>query len=252
MDEDVRIFLNSERMARASGEWDGSMLDPIEQDRARERAKASDHARWSSAALHAAGPDLPMGHAPLYAEPSLSMTKPTDVPMGPYASHLGLAHSRTLYPPTPPIVSYPGSDLPLPLGGPASRDYFPSSSTGKPAQVPRLVEDSDLVWPPRSRPRVQEMAPEPRDTRKRDKIRPFICLHCSRSFTRKHDLERHARVHSGNRPYVCRVCQKGFPRSDALRRHIRIERATHESYFASKDSDVLVISEREPPPQPGS
>ena len=77
------------------------------------------------------------------------------------------------------------------------------------------------------------------------KSRPFVCSRCSRAFSRKHDLERHARVHSGDRPYVCRVCKKGFPRSDALRRHIRVERDTHESYFASKTSDVLVMSERD-------
>ena len=77
------------------------------------------------------------------------------------------------------------------------------------------------------------------------KNRPFVCSRCSRAFSRKHDLERHARVHSGDRPYVCRVCKKGFPRSDALRRHIRVERDTHESYFASKTSDVLVMSERD-------
>lgn len=58
------------------------------------------------------------------------------------------------------------------------------------------------------------------------KSRPFVCSYCSRAFARKHDLERHARVHSGDRPYVCSECKRGFPRSDALRRHMRVEHGT--------------------------
>lgn len=105
--------------------------------------------------------------------------------------------------------------------------------------------DMSISWLPPSHGPVRPARPEQGQV-KPPKSRPFVCSRCSRAFSRKHDLERHARVHSGDRPYVCRVCKKGFPRSDALRRHIRVERETHESYFASKTSDVLVMSERDP------
>lgn len=82
------------------------------------------------------------------------------------------------------------------------------------------------------------MAPERSRTKPGTKARPFSCSYCSRSFSRKHDLERHSRVHSGVRPYVCRVCHMGFPRSDALRRHIRIERDTHREYWQSDVQDT--------------
>lgn len=49
--------------------------------------------------------------------------------------------------------------------------------------------------------------------------KPYICSYCSRAFSRRHDLQRHARVHTGVKPYHCPCCQKGFARSDARRRH---------------------------------
>ncbi|KAI8072320.1 hypothetical protein BC940DRAFT_233638 [Gongronella butleri] len=53
--------------------------------------------------------------------------------------------------------------------------------------------------------------------------RPYSCTSCSRAFTRKHDLQRHARVHTGVKPYWCVACKKAFARTDALKRHLRME-----------------------------
>ena len=54
-------------------------------------------------------------------------------------------------------------------------------------------------------------------------IRPHQCAVCTRTFARRHDLERHTRVHTGIKPYVCPCCLKAFPRSDARGRHFRNE-----------------------------
>ena len=174
VDEDVRVFLNSERLARATAEREAlpaRLLFP----------PMSDHK----------------------------------------SSTLGESNSRKKESTSPPM------------------------STG----YPRIVEDRDLTWPPVRPPSLLPSGENPavQKTSKDGRDRPFPCLHCSKAFFRKHDLERHARVHSGDRPYVCRVCQKGFPRSDALRRHIRIERESHQVYFPSKDSDVLINIDRDPP-----
>lgn len=59
--------------------------------------------------------------------------------------------------------------------------------------------------------------------------RPYQCHLCSRSFARKHDLQRHIRVHTGDKPYACLCCKKAFARTDALKRHLRMEEVCRTS-----------------------
>ncbi|KAG0360503.1 hypothetical protein BGZ54_009494 [Gamsiella multidivaricata] len=57
-------------------------------------------------------------------------------------------------------------------------------------------------------------------------VRPFVCpaLHCTKAFSRKHDLQRHeASVHKGERNYKCPTCFKPFSRQDGLRRHLVVK-----------------------------
>lgn len=59
--------------------------------------------------------------------------------------------------------------------------------------------------------------------KKSNEGRPYPCSMCKRAFARKHDLQRHIRVHTGDKPYVCPCCKKAFARTDALKRHLRME-----------------------------
>lgn len=47
--------------------------------------------------------------------------------------------------------------------------------------------------------------------------RPFKCDQCSQSFQRKHDLNRHKRIHLAIKPFPCTHCDKEFSRKDALK-----------------------------------
>lgn len=49
------------------------------------------------------------------------------------------------------------------------------------------------------------------------------CGFCTQAFARRHDRDRHQRMHTGEKPYECPQCTKRFMRSDALSRHRLVE-----------------------------
>jgi DNA-directed RNA polymerase subunit RPC12/RpoP len=53
--------------------------------------------------------------------------------------------------------------------------------------------------------------------------RPYVCSTCGAGFVRKHDLNRHEKVHTGIKNYKCPYCDRAFSRNDALSRHLRVE-----------------------------
>ena len=70
---------------------------------------------------------------------------------------------------------------------------------------------------------------QPKHCKKSITGKPFPCYSCKRAFARKHDLQRHIRVHTGDKPYVCPCCKKAFARTDALKRHWGIEETCRNS-----------------------
>ncbi|KAL7638075.1 UNVERIFIED_CONTAM: hypothetical protein RMT77_011700 [Armadillidium vulgare] len=52
--------------------------------------------------------------------------------------------------------------------------------------------------------------------------KPFLCVLCGHTFTRRDNLANHLKTHTGERPYMCPYCQKCFSRKDYLKQHERI------------------------------
>jgi hypothetical protein len=57
------------------------------------------------------------------------------------------------------------------------------------------------------------------------------CDICHKIFSRKYDLIRHRRLHTGDTPYKCKICGQGFTRSDHRDRHIRRTSCGESKYY---------------------
>ena len=58
--------------------------------------------------------------------------------------------------------------------------------------------------------------------RVKDVKKPFSCQFCPATFTRRADVTRHERSHSGVKPFVCEYCPSAFAERTVLVSHMRI------------------------------
>ena len=61
----------------------------------------------------------------------------------------------------------------------------------------------------------------------------YSCKTCRRSFTKRYQMVRHVRTHTGEKPFQCFVCQLSFSRRDILIRHaLKVHGLTKDQFQA--------------------
>lgn len=128
---------------------------------------------------------------------------------------------------TPPNVLAPDSMSSTSFGDTTRSSYYASHNGSGDC----IVDDSTYPCGPPELKTGSVTATAATGTSKPSKglTRECQCPMCPRAFARKHDLQRHIRVHTGVKPYGCPCCQRSFARTDALRRHFRMEETCRSS-----------------------
>ncbi|XP_030002816.1 zinc finger protein 454-like isoform X2 [Sphaeramia orbicularis] len=89
------------------------------------------------------------------------------------------------------------------------------------------TEDSDCDWTETHRSQsgsesVKTIKLVKTDNGLLTKERSFPCSCCGKRFSKKGNLSRHMRYHTGEKPFTCSVCTKSFHVKEHLNRHMRV------------------------------
>lgn len=103
--------------------------------------------------------------------------------------------------------------------GAAKSDQIPTGSNTNPAAASSAPaedglenepqEDDDIDWSPKSQKKTVKV-------KKR-----YVCTDCPFSTSRKSNIERHRRTHTGEKPFPCAVCGFPFGQKSHLKVHMK-------------------------------
>ena len=62
-----------------------------------------------------------------------------------------------------------------------------------------------------------------------EKAKPFSCETCGKKFAKRHRLNEHLPIHSGEKPFKCHLCKNAFSRKQSLKNHMKYH--TGENLF---------------------
>jgi len=68
----------------------------------------------------------------------------------------------------------------------------------------------------------------------------LLCESCSARFARKHDLDRHRRIHTLEAPYKCLGCNRTYRRSDARKRHWDVDPTCRNSHHLCSEHQLML------------
>lgn len=147
------------------------------------------------------GPSSSMASRPPVASPTVGGGGYYPQSPHPHSSH---------YPPQPnPHHQAAGSGPALPPPAPGVPPHVPARPHSTAPYAHHVISNYYGAY--------QGVLVQPEDPAKPPKV--LQCDGCELRFARKHDLNRHRRIHNGEAPYLCGGCNKSFKRSDARKRH---------------------------------